>query len=160
VSPLRGGVTVGIADTTDSGDPLSLIRPPEGGRISLMLFATRRKSGPDGPRVKFTWQTPHRGTSPSAPGARNRERNGFLTPLRSHPEGSGEGRSALPGKPAATRPPRSRQTQGFACRTCVRERKAALIEQNHTGGVVIDFVCFVGAYPRVIGRRNGKHWAA
>ena len=51
-------------------------------------------------------------------------------------------------------------TLGDATRTCVRERKAALIEQNHTGGVVIDFVCFVGAYPRVIGRRNGKHWAA
>ena len=37
--------------------------------------------------------------------------------------GSGEGRSTLPGKPTATRSPRSRQTQGFACRTCVRERK-------------------------------------
>lgn len=37
--------------------------------------------------------------------------------------GSGEGRSALPGKPAATQPPRSRQTQGFACRLYVRERK-------------------------------------
>lgn len=35
--------------------------------------------------------------------------------------GSGEGRSALPGKPTASRSPRSRQTQGFACRMFARE---------------------------------------
>jgi len=46
-------MTVGIADTTDSGDPLSLIRPPEGGRISLMLSLRDVKSGPEGPHVKI-----------------------------------------------------------------------------------------------------------
>ena len=35
--------------------------------------------------------------------------------------GSGEGRSTLPGKPTASRSPRSRQTQGFACRMFARE---------------------------------------
>ena len=37
--------------------------------------------------------------------------------------GSGEGRSTLPGKPTATRSPWSRQTEGFACRMCVRVGK-------------------------------------
>lgn len=42
----------GIAGTTDSGDPLSLIHPPEGGWISLMLSLRDVKSDPEGPHVK------------------------------------------------------------------------------------------------------------
>ena len=65
-------MTVGIADTTDSGDPLSLIRPPEGGRISLMLSLRDVKSGPEGPHVKSSRSEPLTvAPEPSAPGARN-----------------------------------------------------------------------------------------
>ena len=55
-------MTAGIAGTTGSGDPLPLIRPPEGGRISLMLLLRNVKSGPLGAACKKSRSNPHRGT--------------------------------------------------------------------------------------------------
>lgn len=60
--PSEEGVTAGIAGTTGSGDPLPLIHPPEGGRISLMLLLRNVKSGPLGAACKKSRSNPHRGT--------------------------------------------------------------------------------------------------
>ncbi|RXW78945.1 hypothetical protein CYQ64_13025, partial [Enterococcus faecium] len=59
VTPSEEGVTAGIAGTTGSGDPLPLIHPPEGGRISLMLLLRNVKSGPLGAACKKSRSNPH-----------------------------------------------------------------------------------------------------
>ena len=70
--PSEEGATAGIAGTTDSGDPLSLIHPPEGGRISPYALATRRKKRPRRAACKSSRSKPLTvAPEPSAPGARN-----------------------------------------------------------------------------------------
>ena len=78
-------MTAGIAGTTGSGDPLPLIRPPEGGRISLMLLLRNVKSGPLGAACKKSRSNPHRGTLVTVlGGARNLRFEGENLPRQRH----------------------------------------------------------------------------